>query len=573
MILRNVFDRAPLTGRALSYAVAMAEANGSSPESDPPRTGVGARPPPDSRLSDAAVRTFLIADVRGYTRFTQEHGDEPAGRLAAAFAELSRSAVKSHGGEVIELRGDEALCVFGSARQALRAAVELQTSFRRQADDGPPAFPLPIGIGLDAGEAVPIEGGYRGGALNTASRLCSLARPGEILATETVVSLARRLEGIRFVERRPVRLKGLEKPVRVIEVRPDPALPPPPQLLEKQPFVTTRRMVVGAVAGLGLLALVVLGVLGLTGEEDVVVRPDSVAVIDPSSNEVVDSIPVGESPGPITFAGGALWVANLNSRTLSKVDPRTRMETETVGLGGASGSESLTPRLAGDDDDLWVANDCFRELLRMDPENGNVGQSLTLRGLFGSRSFYSCALTAAPGSVWIAVDTPYQLLRVRETADEPASIAQRIPLPVGVRTGIALGAGSVWVSERINLTKAGAIRRIEPETGAIVKTIPVDEGTEAIVFAYGSIWVVNASENSLLRILPQTNAVVREIPVGQGPSAIAAGAGALWVANTDSGTVSRIDPETRSVTKTIELGHRPLGLIVHDGLVWVTVRE
>lgn len=89
---------------------------------------------------------------------------------------------------MIELRGDEALCVFSSARQAIRGAVELQRAFRRQTDDGP-AFRLPIGIGLDAGEAVPIEGGYRGAALNTAARLCSLALPGQVLATETVVTL------------------------------------------------------------------------------------------------------------------------------------------------------------------------------------------------------------------------------------------------------------------------------------------------------------------------------------------------------------------------------------------------
>jgi YVTN family beta-propeller protein len=93
------------------------------------------------------------------------------------------------------------------------------------------------------------------------------------------------------------------------------------------------------------------------------------------------------------------------------------------------------------------------------------------------------------------------------------------------------------------------------------------------VFAYGSVWVVNGSEDSLLRIDPQTNEVVREIPVGQSPSAIAAGGGALWVANTGDGTVSRVDPETRSVTKTIEVGHRPLGVLFHDDLVWVTVRE
>ena len=91
-----------------------------------------------------AIRTFLIADVRGYTRFTQEHGDEEAGRLAADFAALAREVVLSSGGEVIELRGDEALCVFGSARQALRGAVELQRAFRGQTDDGP-AFRLRSG--------------------------------------------------------------------------------------------------------------------------------------------------------------------------------------------------------------------------------------------------------------------------------------------------------------------------------------------------------------------------------------------------------------------------------------------
>jgi hypothetical protein len=60
------------------------------------------------------VRTFLIADVRGYTHFTQEHGDQEAGQLAARFAALVREAVTATRGEVVELRGDEALCVFPS---------------------------------------------------------------------------------------------------------------------------------------------------------------------------------------------------------------------------------------------------------------------------------------------------------------------------------------------------------------------------------------------------------------------------------------------------------------------------
>src|SRR5947209_7926697 len=44
------------------------------------------------------VQTFLIADIRGYTQFTHEHGDEAAARLARVFALLTRTTVEDHGG-------------------------------------------------------------------------------------------------------------------------------------------------------------------------------------------------------------------------------------------------------------------------------------------------------------------------------------------------------------------------------------------------------------------------------------------------------------------------------------------
>lgn len=118
------------------------------------------------------------------------------------------------GGTSLELRGDEVLAVFVSARQAIRAATALQEAFV-EATIADPSLPLPVGIGLDAGEAVEVEGGFRGGALNLAARLCALAGPGEILASQEVVHLARRVEGVAQVDRGSVRLKGLTEPVRV----------------------------------------------------------------------------------------------------------------------------------------------------------------------------------------------------------------------------------------------------------------------------------------------------------------------------------------------------------------------
>jgi WD40 repeat protein/DNA-binding SARP family transcriptional activator len=81
-----------------------------------------------------------------------------------------------------------------------------------------PELPLPAGIGLDAGEAVAVEGGYRGGALNLAARLCSEAGPGEILGTQSVVHLARTVEGVRYLDRGERRLKGLSEPVHVLAI-------------------------------------------------------------------------------------------------------------------------------------------------------------------------------------------------------------------------------------------------------------------------------------------------------------------------------------------------------------------
>ena len=163
------------------------------------------------------IRTFLIADVRGYTAFTQDRGDEAAASLAARFASIVRELVGTRDGELLELRGDEALVVFGSARQAIRAAVDLQDRFLR-ASIADPEVTLGVGIGLDVGEAVAVEGGYRGGALNTAARLCSAAAAGEILGSQSVVHLARAVEGVEYVDRGALRLKGMADPLPALAI-------------------------------------------------------------------------------------------------------------------------------------------------------------------------------------------------------------------------------------------------------------------------------------------------------------------------------------------------------------------
>jgi YVTN family beta-propeller protein len=491
----------------------------------------------------------MIADVRGYTRYTQEQGDEAAGRLAAAFAELTRETIIASGGEVIELRGDEALCVFSSARQAVRAAVQLQLRFRRQTDEGP-AFQLPIGVGLDAGEAVPIEGGYRGGALNTAARLCSLAGPGQILATDTVVSLARRVEGIRFVPRRAVRLKGLESPVRVIEVVPEAGLPPLPHIARAKPTRVNRRTIILAVVvALALLGLLVGLLVNRTQGRQFLSRldPNAIGVIDADAAGIAAQVASSSAPSAITVGAGFVWVASEADGSVSRIDPETRA-MRTLSLGNRAAGVSYGGG------SLWVTESDARVVAQIQPETLSVVQTFPVGNAPGS-------IAADARTVWVANTFDGTLTRI--------SIGRGVvtgTIPIGARpAGVAVDASAVWVADEAN----GAVLRIEPKSGRVVHATPVGNGPSSIAVGSGSVWVANRQDDTVSRIDPATNRVSDVIPVGASPVSLAVGSGSVWVASEADGTLARIDAESGEVKTTVVLESSPHALALVGDDPWV----
>jgi YVTN family beta-propeller protein len=497
---------------------------------------------------DSDIRTFLIADVRGYTRFTQEHGDEEAGALAAAFAELAREAVDECGGTLLELRGDEALCVFTSARRALRAAVDLQVRSRASVDGGAPRFPLGIGVGLDAGEAVPIEGGFRGGALNVAARLCALAEPGQVLASETVVGLAGRMDGVRFRARRPVRLKGIERPVRLAEVAP---LEPLPQL----PGPSRRRVLsagwlaaaaVGAIALVG--SLVALGISRATEDTWLDgVRADAVGVIDPDAGRIANELAVGGGPRAMAVGHGSVWIANGVDDTVARIDPKTH-DVHTIPVG-----QSPTA-IAFGDDSVWVANDQDRTVSRISVDTNRVLQTFPVGN--GPR-----ALAVGEGAIWVANGVDSTISRI-----DPLDGSRRT-FAVGANpSGIAVLDGGVWVTSE----GTGTVSRLDPSSGRIQTTVSVGNGPSAIAADDGVLWVANAQDSTVSRLDPDLENVTDVVPVGRNPRAVAVGLGAVWVANADDSTVSKINAETGDVEATIRLGGSPTALAVAADSVWAT---
>lgn len=174
-----------------------------------------------SGAAPSRTNGFLFADLRDYTGYVESHGDQAAAALLEAYRTLVRSAVADFGGAEIKTEGDSFYVVFPSASSAVQCGLAiLRAAAERAASEG---APIRVGIGVHAGETVETSEGYVGSAVNVAARVCSQARPGELLVTDTVRALTRTFLPVSFVDRRSRRLKGIPEPVvmyRVVSLEP-----------------------------------------------------------------------------------------------------------------------------------------------------------------------------------------------------------------------------------------------------------------------------------------------------------------------------------------------------------------
>jgi YVTN family beta-propeller protein len=530
-----------------------------------------------AREGSTGARTFLIADIRGYTRYSQEHGDAAASRLAQRFAALVRESLTEYQGELLELRGDEALCIFESARMALAAAVALQRRFRQPAE-GEGAFALGVGIGLDVGEAVPTEGGYRGRALNVAARLCSIARPGEVLATETVVALAGRDERFRFAQRRAARVKGIDARVRFVQVIPDPPLPPvrEPTRDSPAPRITPRVVLAGLVALLLLAGAAVAAVLLFRAEEEPGPVPaNSLAVIDPATNKVSWHVAVGEGPTLVSVAADRAWLLN-REQTISLVDVEARSLVKTFGV------PAIPAGIAASPDGLWVGDSGKPAVLKLAADTARVVEEIdapplkvpTLR-TEGQPFIDGGPMVLAKGALWfLSGDTT--LSRIEPRTGQVEARIHHEGLAGAAPAFVAADSEAVWVYE------SGALTRIDPESNEIVSSVELyvsgrgGAGAGPIAAGLGSVWIADNANNQVLQVAPgsatgsRAPSVVRTIAVGGTPIGVAAAAGALWVALSE-GTVVKADPISGGVTKRITVGGTLGGIYADAHSVWVAV--
>jgi adenylate cyclase len=152
-----------------------------------------------SRLERLPAMCFL--DITGFTRLTQERGDDVAAELATTVARLVERTSVKHGGKPVKWLGDGVMFYFGDPGPGARAALEMVDALA--AEGLPPAH-----VGVHAGPVLYQEGDYYGQTVNLTARIADFARAGEVLVTRAVVDASRE-DGIDFADIGPVELKGV----------------------------------------------------------------------------------------------------------------------------------------------------------------------------------------------------------------------------------------------------------------------------------------------------------------------------------------------------------------------------
>ena len=155
------------------------------------------------------VPAMCFLDLVGYTRLTDERGDQAAADLAAALALLVDGSARVHGGWPVKWLGDGVMVYFREPAGAVLAALEMV--------EGLSAAKLPQGhLGVAAGPVVGQGGDYFGRTVNLAARIAAHAEPGQVLVSGSVAE-AGSPEGVSLVEAGEVQLKGFPRPVMLFE--------------------------------------------------------------------------------------------------------------------------------------------------------------------------------------------------------------------------------------------------------------------------------------------------------------------------------------------------------------------
>lgn len=262
---------------------------------------------------------------------------------------------------------------------------------------------------------------------------------------------------------------------------------------------------------------------------------------------------------------GAVWIATGQGQ-LVRLDPATNRVVASIPVGEVgSGYGGFNPvAVVSDGQRVWAVSD--RSLVEIDPQTNRVGRRIELPDVL-----YTALLDG--DTIWASAYDDGRVYRVDLKSGKVVAALS----PGGV-VSLAAGEGAIWAV----LLEANDVLRIDPATNQVAATIPINDSTVGgfVTVAHGSVWATTVRGNQVTRIDPRTNRVVAEIPLEQSAFGITALGGSVWVGTVafgpegvrpETGEVVRIDPRTNRIVGRVRVPD-PKGMVVHGDTLWMGCR-
>jgi len=255
--------------------------------------------------------------------------------------------------------------------------------------------------------------------------------------------------------------------------------------------------------------------------------------INPVRNVVQARIAVDKEPCyGIGIGGEHVWVLNCQSRTLTRIAPRTNKVDLRVPVVIDPAGEGT---IAADPNSVWFVGN----------EDGHASTlvQMNVRGRVVRKVAVgkdSAVVKLGFGSIWMVSSGEGKVYRVdRQRGKVIATVS------VAAKPRFAtVGAGALWVLSQSD----GSVSRIDPRTNTVTAVIQakVPGAGGEISFGGGFLWVT-MSGTPVTRIDPVKNKVIDQYGNYPKADAIRFGFGSVWVSDHGKGDVWRIDPRKMPV--------------------------
>jgi adenylate cyclase len=133
-------------------------------------------------------RSVLFADIAGSSRMYELLGDDKARRMIMTLLSDLSDVARKNNGESLRTYGDEMMCAFVSADDAVVAAATMhQVIDARPSAKWGQLESIGLYIRIDTGTVIRVGNKLFGDAVNSAAKMKTLAKPGQTLLSETTL--------------------------------------------------------------------------------------------------------------------------------------------------------------------------------------------------------------------------------------------------------------------------------------------------------------------------------------------------------------------------------------------------